>query len=273
MSAVLAQDVGFWEELFANPVITQAVPAATGETIYMVLLALVISIAFGVPLGVYLWNSGPTGLSPKASAYQIVGTIVNVVRSLPFVILMVLLLPVTRIIVGTTLGATASVVPLAIGAIPFLARLVESALREVSAGKIEASIVCGASKSQTITKTLLPEALPSIVATFTTTAITLVGYSAMAGLVGGGGLGYLADAYGYKRFDLPVLIVATILLVIIVQIFQLVGDRVSRGLDHRSTASGRATNKKSGSVKQRNTPTVTPETGATSEASAMERVS
>lgn len=241
---MLTQATGFWDEFFANPVITQAVPAATGETIYMVLLALVISIVFGVPLGVYLWNSGPTGLSPKASAYQVVGTIVNVVRSLPFVILMVLLLPVTRIIVGTTLGATASVVPLAIGAIPFLARLVESALREVSAGKIEASIVCGASKQQTITKTLLPEALPSIVATFTTTAITLVGYSAMAGLVGGGGLGYLADAYGYKRFDLPVLIVATILLVILVQIFQLVGDGISRKLDHRSTASGRAAGKR-----------------------------
>ena len=251
MSAVLAQDVGFWEELFANPVITQAVPVATGETIYMVLLSLLISIVFGVPLGVYLWNSGPTGLSPKASSYQVVGAIVNVVRSLPFVILMVLLLPVTRLIVGTTLGPTASVVPLAIGAIPFLARLVESSLREVSAGKIEASIVCGASKSQTVTKTLLPEAIPSVVAAFTTTAITLVGYSTMAGLVGGGGLGYLADAYGYKRFDFPVLIAATILLVIIVQIFQLVGDRIARGLDHRSTASGRATGKKGGATKQR----------------------
>lgn len=251
MSAAQTQEPGFWEELLANPVITQAVPAATGETIYMVFAALVISIIFGVPLGVYLWNSGPTGLSPKPAAYQVVGTIVNVVRSLPFVILMVLLLPVTRIVVGTTLGATASVVPLAIGAIPFLARLVETALREVSAGKIEASIVCGASKRQTITKTLLPEALPSVVAAFTTTAITLVGYSAMAGLVGGGGLGYLADAYGYKRFDLPVLIVATILLIVIVQIIQLVGDRVARGLDHRSTASGSAVRRRGGLVKSR----------------------
>lgn len=240
MIAIMKQEQGFWDEFVNNPVITQAVPQATGETLYMVLVALVLSVIFGVPLGIYLWNSGPTGLSPRAGANQIVGTIVNVVRSLPFVILMVLLLPATRFIVGTTLGATASIVPLAIGAIPFLARLVESALREVSAGKIEASIVCGASKSQTITKTLLPEALPSIVAAITTTAITLVGYSAMAGLVGGGGLGYLADAYGYKRFDMPVLIVATILLIIIVQLFQLAGDRVARGLDHRSTASGRA---------------------------------
>ncbi len=244
MSAAPIRVTGFFEDLLANPVITQAVPAATGETIYMVLLALVVSIVFGVPLGVYLWNSGPTGLSPHAASNQVVGTIVNVVRSLPFVILMVLLLPVTRFVVGTTLGATASVVPLAIGAIPFLARLVESALREVSAGKIEASIVCGATKQQTIVKTLLPEALPSIVSAVTTTAITLVGYSAMAGLVGGGGLGYLADAYGYKRFDLPVLIVATILLIIIVQIFQLIGDRVARGLDHRSTASGQAAKKR-----------------------------
>lgn len=244
MSATSTRVAGILDELFANPVITQAVPAATGETIYMVLLALVVSIIFGVPLGVYLWNSGPTGLRPSAGANQVVGTIVNVVRSLPFVILMVLLLPVTRFVVGTTLGATASVVPLAIGAIPFLARLVESALREVSAGKIEASIVCGATKQQTIVKTLLPEALPSIVSAVTTTAITLVGYSAMAGLVGGGGLGYLADAYGYKRFDLPVLIVATILLIIIVQIFQLIGDRVARGLDHRSTASGQAAKKR-----------------------------
>lgn len=244
MSVTPIRATGFFEDLFANPVITQAVPAATGETIYMVLLALAVSIVFGVPLGVYLWNSGPTGLSPQAAANQVVGTIVNVVRSLPFVILMVLLLPVTKIVVGTTLGATASVVPLAIGAIPFLARLVESALREVSAGKIEASIVCGATNRQTIIKTLLPEALPSIVSAVTTTAITLVGYSAMAGLVGGGGLGYLADAYGYKRFDLPVLIVATILLIIIVQIFQLVGDRAARGLDHRSTASGKALKKR-----------------------------
>ncbi len=156
MSATSTRVAGIFDELLANPVITQAVPAATGETIYMVLLALVVSIIFGVPLGVYLWNSGPTGLRPSAGANQVVGTIVNVVRSLPFVILMVLLLPVTRFVVGTTLGATASVVPLAIGAIPFLARLVESALREVSAGKIEASIVCGATDSQTIVKTLLP---------------------------------------------------------------------------------------------------------------------
>ena len=251
MSAVLAKGGWSWEEIFSNPVITQAVPSSTLETLYMVLTALVISVIFGVPLGVYLWNSGPTGLRPAAAANQVVGTIVNIVRSLPFVILMVLLLPVTRFVVGTTLGATASVVPLAIGAIPFLARLVESALREVSAGKIEASIVCGASKYQTITRTLLPEALPSIVAAITTTSIALVGYSAMAGLVGGGGLGYLADAYGYKRFDLPVLIAATILLIIIVQIFQLIGDAAARALDHRSAASGRAINKKQFSKMQR----------------------
>lgn len=227
-----------WGEILSNPVITEAVPEAAVETLYMVLVALAVSILFGIPLGVYLWNSSPSGLRPQPAANRIVGTIVNVVRSLPFVILMVLLLPVTRIVVGTTLGATASIVPLAIGAIPFLARLVEASLREVSAGKLEASIVCGASKWQTIRKALLPEALPSLVSAFTTTAITLVAYSAMAGLVGGGGLGYLADAYGYKRFDLPVLIVATILLVLIVQAFQVIGDRVSRRLDHRSTASG-----------------------------------
>ena len=240
MSALFAQAGGFWDELWSNPVIVHAIPEATGETLYMVFASLVISVVCGVPLGIYLWNSSPSGLTPRVAVNQVVGTVVNVVRSLPFVILMVLLLPVTRIVVGTTLGATASIVPLAIGAIPFLARLIEASLREVSAGKLEASIVCGASKRQTITKTLLPEALPSIVAAITTTAITLVAYSAMAGLVGGGGLGYLADAYGYKRFDLPVLIIATILLIIIVQAFQLIGDRVSRVLDHRSTASGAA---------------------------------
>lgn len=229
--------MSFWEEFITNPVITQAVPQATGETLYMVLVALLISVVLGTPLGVYLWNTGPTGLSPRPGAYQVVGTIVNITRSLPFVILMVLLLPVTRFVIGTTLGATASIVPLAIGAIPFMARLVEAALREVAAGKLEASIVCGASNAQTITKTLLPEALPSIISAATTTAITLVGYSAMAGLVGGGGLGYLADAYGYKRFDMPVLIVATILLIVIVQLFQLMGDRAARRVDHRATAS------------------------------------
>jgi len=237
---ILAQqtDEGFWNELFTSPVIAQAVPQATGETLYMVGVALVVSVVLGLPLGVYLWNSGPTGLSPQRGANQVVGTIVNIVRSLPFVILMVLLIPFTRFVVGTTLGATASIVPLAIGAIPFIARLVEAAFREVPSGKLEASIVCGASKPQTILKTLLPESLPSIVAAITTTAITLVAYSAMAGLVGGGGLGYLADAYGYKRFDMPVLIVATILLIIIVQLMQLVGDRIARHLDHRATASG-----------------------------------
>ena len=245
-----AESADLWSEILANPVITQAVPEATGETLYMVLVSLAISIVFGVPLGVYLWNSSPGGLDPKQTQNRVVGTIVNVVRSLPFVILMVLLLPVTRFIVGTTLGATASIVPLAIGAIPFLARLVEASLREVSAGKLEASIVCGASKTQTIVKALLPEALPSIVAAFTTTAITLVAYSAMAGLVGGGGLGYLADAYGYKRFDLPVLIVATILLILIVQLFQMIGDRLSRLLDHRSTASGKAASRRSAPVEE-----------------------
>jgi len=242
-------DEGFWQEILHSPVIAHAVPQATGETLYMVLVALLVSVLGGVPLGVYLWNSGPTGLSPRRTANQLVGTIVNVVRSLPFVILMVLLLPVTRYVVGTTLGATASIVPLAIGAIPFLARLVEAALREVPAGKIEASIVCGARKRQTILKTLLPESLPSIVSAITTTSITLVGYSAMAGLVGGGGLGYLADAYGYKRFDMPVLVVATILLIAIVQLFQLIGDRIARRLDHRSTASGRAARRRLASGK------------------------
>ncbi|QTX03773.1 methionine ABC transporter permease [Agromyces archimandritae] len=235
-----AKDDDFWNDLVTNPVIAHAVPQATGETLYMVLVALVIAIVFGVPLGVYLWNSSAVGLDPNRGPNRIVGAIVNVVRSLPFVILMVLLLPFTRLVAGTTLGPTASIVPLAIGAIPFLARLVEASLREVPAGKLEASIVCGAGKRRTIVKALLPEALPSIVSAFTTTAITLVAYSAMAGLVGGGGLGYLADAYGYKRFDLPVLIVATILLIVIVQLIQTIGDRVSRSLDHRSTASGSA---------------------------------
>jgi D-methionine transport system permease protein len=237
---VIVKTTGFWDDLFGDPVITQAIPQGTGETLYMVLVSLVIAIILGVPLGVYLWNSSQNGLNPSPAANRIVGVIVNVVRSLPFVILMVLLLPFTRIVVGTTLGATASIVPLTIGAAPFLARLIEASLREVSAGKLEASIVCGASRRQTIVKALLPEALPGIVAAFTTTAIALVAYSAMAGLVGGGGLGYLADAYGYKRFDLTVLIAATILLIIIVQLFQVIGDRVSRALDHRSTASGKA---------------------------------
>lgn len=222
-----------------HPIVVDGVPPATTETLYMVFASLLLTVLGGVPLGIYLWNSGPTGLRPQRLAHQLVGFIVNVVRSLPFVILMVALLPFTEVLVGRAIGTTAAIVPLTIGAIPFLARLVEAALREVSAGKIEASVVCGASRSQTVTKTLLPEALPGLIAATTTTAIAIIAYSAMAGVVGAGGLGYLADAYGYKRFETEVLVATVILLVILVQAVQLLGDLGARVTDHRAAGSNR----------------------------------
>lgn len=157
----------------------------------------------------------------------------NITRSIPYAILMVSLIPFTRIIVGTGIGPMAASVSLTIGTVPFFARLVESALRDVSSGKIDAALVMGSTKMQVIRKMLLPEALPALVSAFTTTLVVIVGYSAMAGLIGGGGLGRLAYNYGYQRFDTTVMIVTIIVMVILVQLIQFIGDWLSRKVDHR----------------------------------------
>ena len=206
---------------------------ATGETLYMVGVATALTVLLGVPLGVLLTITAPGALAPHPLLNRALGLVVNLGRSLPFIILLVLVAPVTRGIVGTTIGSTATIVPLTIGAVPFFARLVETSLREVSSGKVEAATMMGATRWDVTRKVLLPEALPGIVAGLTTTVIALIGYSAMAGAVGGGGLGATAMSYGYNRFQTDVMIAAVVLLVIVVQLVQVAGDRVARAVDHR----------------------------------------
>lgn len=203
------------------------------ETLYMVGVAFALTVVIGIALGVVLHATTPTGIAPNRAVNSVLGTIVNVGRSLPFVILLVLLIPVTRLIVGTSLGATAAIVPLTIGSVPFFARVVENALREVDTGRVEAAVSMGATNRHLVFKVLLPESVPGLIAGATLTAVMLVGYSAMAGAVGAGGLGDFAIKYGYQRFNTPVLLVAVVVLVVLVQGIQSSGDLVVRRLAHR----------------------------------------
>ncbi|MFJ1754553.1 methionine ABC transporter permease [Kitasatospora sp. NPDC088134] len=206
---------------------------ATWETLGMVGIAGLIALVIGLPIGLLLVLTDKGGLLQNLAVARVLGAIVNLGRSVPFVILMVALLPVTRAVAGTTLGWQAASVPLAIGAIPFYARLVETSVREVDGGLIEALKSMGAGTGTIVRKTLLPEALPSLVASATTTVIALIGYSAMAGTVGGGGLGDLAIRYGYQRFETAFMWVIVAELVVIVTAIQLLGDFAARRLSHR----------------------------------------
>lgn len=224
----------FLAALFSNPAITTALWPAFLETLLMVGLSGLATVVIGLPLGVVLFISQPGGLAESRAANVILGaTIVNITRSIPYAILMVALIPFTRVIVGTSIGPLAASVSLAIAAIPFFARLVETGLRDVHPGKLDAAHAMGSTRFQTVWKVLLPEALPSLVASITTTVVTLIGYSAMAGLIGGGGLGRLAYNYGYQRFQGEVMIVVLIVLVLLVQLVQWTGDRLVRRVDHR----------------------------------------
>ena len=205
---------------------------ALGETAWMVLWSFLLSGVLGIAVGVALRVTAPDGLRPRGGVYRVLGAIVNVFRSLPFLILMIALIGFTRLIVGTAYGPTAAIVPLTVGAIPFYARVVESALREVDAGKLEASEVMGATLGTTIWKVLLPEALPGLVSGATLMLVTLIGYSTMAGAIGGGGVGDFAIRYGYQRFNMPVLLEAVIALIVIVQLVQSLGDWIVRRLVH-----------------------------------------
>ena len=207
--------------------------AAFGETAWMVGWSFVLTVALGLAGGVLLRLTAPDGLTPNRAFYAVFGAIVNLARSLPFLILMIALLSFTRFVVGTAYGPTAAVVPLTVGAIPFYARVVESALREVSGGKLEAATVMGANTGQIVTKVLLPEALPGLVAGGTLTLVTLIGYSTMAGAIGGGGVGDFAIRYGYQRFNTPVLLMAVVVLIALVQIIQSAGDAAVRSMNHR----------------------------------------
>jgi D-methionine transport system permease protein len=205
---------------------------ATGETLYMVGVSALLTVLFGVPLGVLLTVTAPGALAPRPALHRLLGLVVNLGRSLPFIILLFLVAPVTRGVVGTTIGSTAAIVPLTIGAVPFLARLVETSLREVAPGKVEAALSMGARRRDVVRTVLLPEALPSLIAGSTVTVVALISYSAMAGAVGGGGLGDFAIRFGYQQFRTDVTLLTVVLLLVIVQALQWAGDRWARQRAH-----------------------------------------
>ena len=206
---------------------------ATLETLYMVGASSAISIIFGVPLGVLLLIPSKGYFFENLVFYRILGTIVNALRSIPFIILMVAITPITKFIVGSSIGTTAVIVPLVVGTIPFTGRLVETSLRTVSTGLIEAATSMGATPRQIVTRVLLPEALPELIQNFTITVIVIIGCSAMAGAIGGGGLGDVAIRYGYMRFRLDMMIATVLILIVMVQLVQFIGDYLTRKVDHR----------------------------------------
>ena len=206
---------------------------ALGETVYMVAVSMVIATIIGVPLGVLLHTTEKDGILAAPGLNKVLGSVVNAIRSIPFIILMVAIIPFTRMIVGSAIGTTAAMVPLVIASIPFIGRQVETSLKEVPFGLIEAAQSMGASPTQIIWKVLIPESLPSIVAQLTTVIIALVGESAMAGAIGGGGLGDLAIRYGYQRFRPEVMLATVVILIVLVQLVQLLGGALAKRLDKR----------------------------------------
>lgn len=230
------------------------------DTLYMVLWSTVYSVLGGLPLGVLLVLTDRGGLLRNSAVNKVIAAVVNVGRSLPFFILMIALIPFSTLVVGTSIGPTAAVVPLAVSAVPFFARLVETAVREVDGGLVEAVQAMGGGTWTVVRKVLLPQSLPSLVAGLTTTVIALIGYSAMAGAVGGGGLGHLAKTYGYQRFETSLMIITVVLLIVIVSAVQLAGDLAVRSLARRGT-SGTAAPLRLLRTRTR------PRTAATSEAS------
>jgi len=203
------------------------------ETLYMTVVSTVFGYIFGLPMGVLLCVSDKDGLKPNAVLYKILDFIANIVRSVPFLILLILLIPFTRLILGKSYGSTATIVPLTVAAIPLIARMVESALKEVDNGVVEAARAMGASTMRIIIRVLLVEARTSLITGATIAIGTILGYSAMAGAVGGGGLGDIAVRYGYYRYQTDIMIVTVILLIVIVQVFQSVGMLIANKLDRR----------------------------------------
>lgn len=204
---------------------------AFNETVFMTFYSTIFSVIFGFILAVILTISAEDGLRPNKVVYKTLDVIINILRSFPFIILMVFIIPLTRAIVGTSIGKEAAIVPLTFAAAPFVARIIESSLREVDKGVIEAAKSFGASDFQIVFKVMLKEAVPSIVSGLTLTIISIIGYSAMAGTVGGGGLGYLAVSYGYQRFQKDVMIITVIILIIIVQALQMLGNYLYKKLN------------------------------------------
>jgi D-methionine transport system permease protein len=206
--------------------------APTLETLYMVFFSTLFATVMGFPLGIILVVTEKGGILENEYVYRVLDGVVNVLRSFPFIILMIVLFPLSRLVVGTTIGTTASIVPLAIAAAPFVGRVVESALKEVDRGLVEAAVSMGSSPKEIIFKVLVPEAMPSLVLGETLTVINIIGYSAMAGAIGGGGLGDLAVRYGFHRFQTDVLIAAVIVIIVMVQAIQGAGNALARRVSH-----------------------------------------
>ena len=215
-------------------IIRQDLLKIIGETLYMTFVPTIIAFVVGLPLGILLVTGEEGGIRPIPKAVmKVINIIINLLRSIPFLILLVVVLPLSRFIVGTTVGASAIIVPLSIAAFPFIARLVETSIREVDKGVIEAAQAMGASPFQIVWKVLIPEARPALISNFMVSLITIFGYGAMSGAVGGGGLGNIAITYGYHRKKMLVLYFSVILLIILVQIFQSVGDVITKKSDKR----------------------------------------
>lgn len=206
----------------------------TYETLYMVIFSTIFAHVIGLPLGVITVVTDEKGIAPNKPVNTVLGTIINIGRSIPFTILMVALIPFTRLVVGKSIGSTAAIVPLTIAAAPFVARLVEQSLAEIDPGVVEAAKTMGATNWQIASKVLIPEAVPSLIRGFSITTITLIGYSAMAGAFGSGGLGDIAIRYGYHRYETDIMIITIVLIVVIVQIIQMIFNLVANRIDKRN---------------------------------------
>lgn len=216
-----------------SPELINLIIQATGESLFMVATAALVATALGLPLGIFLATSRKGELFAAPSANAILGVVVNAARSTPFIILVVAIIPFTRLIAGTSIGSAAAIVPLTVAATPFIARLVEAAIREVDGGLIETASSFGASPLQIVFKVLIPEALPGLVLALTLAVVSLLGYSAMVGAVGGGGLGDLGIRYGYQRFMPEMMLAVVVVLIALVQSVQTVGDYLARRLNRR----------------------------------------
>jgi D-methionine transport system permease protein len=210
--------------------IVTLLPKCTAQTIYMTLVSTLFACIMGFPLGIVLYSASPAGLKPRRILYNVLSRLVNVLRSFPFIILMVLVMPLSRVIIGTSIGPTAVIIPLAIAAAPFVARITESALQEVDSGVLVAARAMGSTNLQIILRVLVPEALPALVSGLALTIITVIGYSAMAGAIGGEGLGDMAIRYGYYRFRMEITVAAVIVILVLVELFQAAGTLISRSL-------------------------------------------
>lgn len=220
--------------MMSAQVIFDLVSKATGQTLVMVLFSTLFSVLLGLPLGVLLFTTDPASdIAPHPVLNQILSHVVNMLRSFPFIILMIVLFPLSRLILHTSIGTKATIVPLSIAAAPFVARIIETALKEVDTGVIQAARAIGSTNWQLIYKVLLPEALPALVDGVTLTIINLIGYSAMAGAIGGGGLGDLAIRYGYQRFRTEIMIVAVVVIIILVELIQFAGTKLSARMMRR----------------------------------------